>query len=90
MENGYVYDAPLSGALERELHDGDYHLIYSHAFAHVALYRIHTVDTADQLPDDARSLAASSAPSRTHKSQRTPWFEPASITAVKQQRGLGL
>lgn len=90
MENGYVYDVPPSGPLEYELRDGDYHLAYSHAFAHVALYRIHTVDTVDQLPDDARSLAALSAPSRTRESRRAPWFEPASITEVKRQRGLGL
>lgn len=90
MENGYVYDAPPSGPLEHELHDGDYHLAYSHAFAHVPLYRIHAVDTVDQLPDDVRSAPAPSAPSRTHGSQRASWFEPASITAVKWQRGLGL
>lgn len=90
MENGYVYDAPPSGPLEHELRDGEYHLAYSHAFAHVALYRIHTVDTVDQLPDDARRLTAPSAPSRGRESQRVSWFEPASITAVKRQRGLGL
>ncbi|QAV69205.1 hypothetical protein ESZ53_01355 [Salinibacterium sp. UTAS2018] len=90
MENGYVYDVPPSGPLERELHDDDYHLVYSHAFAHVALYRIHTVDTVDQLPDDVRSFSARSAPSRTHGAQRASWFEPASITAVKRQRGLGI
>lgn len=90
MENGYVYDMPPSGPLENELREGDYHLAYSHAFAHVALYRIHAVDPVDQLPNDARSLAAPSTPSRTRESQRASWFEPASITTVKQQRGLGL
>lgn len=90
MENGYVYDAPPSGPLEHELRDGDYHLAYSHAFTHVALYRIHAVDTVDQLPDDARSHATPSAPSRARESHRVSWFEPASITAVKRQRGLGL
>lgn len=90
MENGYVHGVPPSGPLEHGLRDGDYHLAYSHAFAHVALYRIHTVDTVDQLPDDARSLAAPSAPSRTRESPRAPWFEPASNTEVKRQRGLGL
>ena len=90
MENGYVYDAPPSGPHEHEMSDGDYHLAYSHAFAHVALFRIHAVDTVDRLPDDARSLAAPSAPSRARESQRVSWFEPASITAVKRQSGLGL
>jgi hypothetical protein len=90
MENGYVYDALPSGPLEHELRDGDYHLAYSHAFAHVALYRIHAVNAADQPPDEARSLAVPSAPSRTRESQRKSWFEPDSITAIKRQRGLGL
>lgn len=90
MENGYVYDVPPSGPLEHELRDGDYHLTYSHAFEHVTLYRIHSVDPVDQLPNNARSLAAPSAPSRTRESQRAFWFEPANIAAIKQQRGMGL
>jgi hypothetical protein len=90
MENGYVHDVPPSGPLEHELRDDDYHLAYSHAFAHVALYRIHAVDTVDQLPDEVRSLAAPSASSRSREPQQTSWFEPASITALKRQRGLGL
>ncbi|MGI8394240.1 hypothetical protein [Leucobacter sp. W1038] len=90
MENGYVYDAPPSGPLEREVRDGDYHLAYSHSFDHVALYRLHGVEPADQLPDGNRTLGAPSASSRTREQQRTSWFEPASITAIKQQRGLVL
>ena len=90
MGNGYVYDAPPSGPLEHGLRDGDYHLAYSHSFTHVALYRLHGIDTLDQLPDDARSLAAPSASNRARESQRVSWFESASTTAVKRQRGLGL
>lgn len=90
MENGYVYDAPPSGPLEREVRDGDYHLAYSHSFEHVALYRLHGVAPADQLPDDNRTLGAPSASGRTREQQRTSWFEPASITTIKRQRGLGL
>ncbi|MGP6172194.1 hypothetical protein ACTU6V_13425 [Microbacterium sp. A204] len=90
MENGYVYDAPPSGPLEREVRDGDYHLAYSYSFEHVALYRLHGVAQADQLPDDNRTLGAPSASGRTRGQQRTSWFEPASITAIKLQRGLGL
>ncbi len=90
MENGYVYGVPPSGPLEQGLRDGDYHLAYSHSFTHVALYRLHGIDTLDQLPDDARSLIAPSVPSRAREPQRSSWFEPASITAIKQQRGLGL
>ncbi|KUF07800.1 hypothetical protein [Leucobacter sp. G161] len=90
MENGYVYNVPPSGPLEREVRDGDYHLAYSHSFEHVALYRLHGVASADQLPDDNRTPCIPSASNRTREQQRTSWFEPASITAIKQQRGLGL
>lgn len=90
MENGYVYDSPPSGPLEREVRDGSYHLAYSHSFEHVALYRLHDVAAADQLPDDTRSLGAPSTSNRIREQLRTSWFEPASITAIKQERGLGL
>ena len=87
MENGYVYDEPPSGPLEHKLRDGDYHLTYSHSFDHVALYRLHTIDAEDGLPSESRGLGARRAAPRQ---QRASWFEPANITALKQQRGLGL
>lgn len=87
MENGYVYGVPPSGPLEREARDGDYHLAYSHSFDHVALYRLHHVESIDLLPEDSHGLDARAA---TPRQQRSSWFEPASITALKQQRGLGL
>lgn len=87
MENGYVYDLPPSGPLEREARDGDYHLAYSHSLDHVALYRLHHVESIDVLPEDPRGLDARAL---TQRQQRSSWFEPASITALKQQRGLGL
>lgn len=87
MENGYVYDVPPSGPLENETRDGTYHLAYSHSFGHVALYRLHNVESIDVLSDDSASLGARSV---TRREQRASWFEPANITALKQQRGLGL
>ena len=87
MENGYVYDQPPSGPLEHELREGDYHLAYSHSFDHVALYRHHTVKPEDGLPNESRSLGSIPGARRP---QRASWFEPANITALKQQRGLGI
>lgn len=87
MENGYVYDEPPSGPLEHELRAGDYHLAYSHSFDHVALYRHHTVTPEDGLPDESRGLG--SVPG-ARGPQRASWFEPANITALKQERGLGI
>ncbi|MFC7942859.1 hypothetical protein ACFUPZ_06330 [Microbacterium oxydans] len=87
MENGYVYDVPPSGPLENETREGDYHLAYSHSFEHVALYRRHNVESMDALPDDSPSFGGRSS---TLGRQRVSWFEPANITVLKQQRGLGL
>lgn len=87
MENGYVYDVPPSSPLEHETRDGDYHLAYSHSFGHVALYRLHYVESIDVVPNDSRGLRPHAA---TPHQQRASWFEPANITNLKQQRGLGL
>ena len=87
MENGYVYDEPPSRPLEHELREGDYHLAYSHSFNHVALYRLHTIDAEDGLPNESRGLDAHP---EVPRQQRASWFEPANITALKHQRGLGL
>lgn len=87
MENGYVYDEPPSGPLEHELREDDYHLAYSHSFDHVALYRRHTISPEDGLPNESRGLDNGQM---ARRQQRSTWFEPASITALKQQRGLGL
>lgn len=84
MENGYVYDLPPSNPLEREVRDGDYHLAYSHSFRHVGLYRLHTIELIDQLPEEPPRAAIPPLSGRA-----SSWFEPASSTTVKQPRGLG-
>lgn len=90
MENGYVYDVPPSGPLERKVRDDDHHLAYSHSFEQVALYRRLEIAPADQLSDDNERHGAPSTSSQTREQPRRSWFEPVSITAIRQQRGLGL
>lgn len=52
LENGHVYDDPPSGMLDREADRGDYRMVYNPQAGHVALYRQHTIDPADQLPPE--------------------------------------
>ena len=90
MENGHVYEQPPASPLEREFRDGDYHLSYSHSFGYVALYRLHTIDPDDALPDELASRGAPAPPQDRPVQSERSWFEHSGITAVKQQRGLGL
>lgn len=60
MENGYVYDAPPTGALDRVATEGDYALTYNPAMGHVSLLRQHTVPP-DPAPDDADVVPAREA-----------------------------
>lgn len=54
MENGHVYDQPPSGTVDRETDAGQYRMIHNPALGHVGLYRLHTIDPADQLPDEPK------------------------------------
>ena len=75
MENGYVYDAPPTGALDRVVTEGDYALTYNPAMGHVSLLRQHTVppdaelDDADVVP--AREAIAGVGPLDTSTSHST-------------------
>lgn len=80
MENGYVYDVPPSGPLEREIREGRYDMTYSHSFGHVGLYRRTEIEPNDAL-DDGQEL---------QKNAPMSWFEHPSVAAIKRARGLGL
>lgn len=43
LENGYVYDEPPAGTLDRSAAEGDYTLTYNPAMGHVSLLRAHPV-----------------------------------------------
>ncbi|MDN5759786.1 MAG: hypothetical protein L0H59_14885 [Tomitella sp.] len=60
LENGYVYDAPPTGALDRVVTEGDYALTYNPAMGHVSLLRQHTVPPELAL-DDADVVSARAA-----------------------------
>lgn len=60
LENGYVYDAPPTGALDRVVTEGGYALTYNPALGHVSLLRQHTVPPDAEL-DDADVVPAREA-----------------------------
>lgn len=51
LENGYVYDDPPTGALDRIVTAADYTLTYDHAHGHVALLRAYDVPLDPALED---------------------------------------
>ncbi len=76
MENGYVYDAPPTGALDRVATEGAYALTYNPAMGHVSLLRQHTVppdlalDDAEVVP--VREAIAGVGPLDTSTPAATP------------------
>lgn len=81
LENGYVYDAPPTGALDRVVTEGDYALTYNPAMGHVSLLRQHTVPPELALDDtdvvSVREAIAGVGPldTNTVRSTRTPVSE---------------
>lgn len=60
LENGYVYDEPPTGALDRVVTAADYTLTYDHAHGHVALLRAYDVPL-DPALEDAEVVSAREA-----------------------------
>ncbi len=96
LENGYVYDQPPAGALDRMAAKGEYILAYSPFLSHVSLLRAH--DTA---PDPALLPAAPVAArpagrgagwasAQTASGKGTDWFAHRAGAAASQGRGRAL
>ncbi|CEI28269.1 Putative uncharacterized protein [Propionibacterium freudenreichii] len=93
LANGYVYDAPPTGALDREAHRDVYTLTYNHSLGHVGLLREY--DTA---PDPALlSIGENEAGPSRQRSQpeickpvARDWFAHHPGTAPEQSRRLSL
>lgn len=97
LENGYVYDQPPSGALDRTATKDDYTLTYSRFLGHVSLLRTH--DTAPDptlrhvvTPDPAPARrTVEREPARAgRRAEGTDWFARRPGASVSQERGLGL
>ena len=104
LENGYVYDEPPTGALDKVATRDVYTLTYNPFAGHVSLLREHHTPPADVLEDSGvvparEAIAGIGAPEPEARqaasvpSRRAPdpsWFEHPGVAAVKQSRGLSL
>src|SRR5699024_7756007 len=85
LENGYVYDEPPTGPLDRVVTEGDYTLTYNPAMGHVSLLRAHTVppdpalDDSDVVP--TREAIAGSGALDPSAPATTPGAAPAPAMA---------
>lgn len=103
LENGYVYDEPPTGALDRLVTSEDgYTLTYNQFAGHVGLLREYTpaTDALDEPVLASEAIGGIGAPAPeakqravSERSRRAPdpsWFEHPGVAAVKQSRGLSL
>lgn len=96
LENGYVYDEPPTGALDRVVVDGEYALTYNHTFGHVSLLRAHTAPPDPALEDaavvPAREAVTGIDPTRTQRNSPAEqnWFAPPVLLSGSAERGLSL
>ncbi|MBO1903262.1 hypothetical protein J4H92_15060 [Leucobacter weissii] len=97
LANGYVYDAPPRGALDRVAAHGEHVLTYSPLLGHVNLLREYTVAPDPALAEPAQRTAAQN-PVRAHATgtgptsrrvDATDWFARNPSTTA-QPRGLAL
>ena len=100
LENGYVYDTPPTGTLDRTATHGAYTLTYSPFLSHVSLLRAHRTAPDPELgavatpaPASASVSAAGTserAQARARRSEGKEWFARRSGASVSQGRGLAL
>ncbi|MBM7828002.1 MULTISPECIES: hypothetical protein [Micrococcales] len=100
LENGYVYDTPPVGTLDRTATHGTYTLTYSPFLSHVSLLRAHHAAPDPELgavaapaPASASVSAAGTserAQARTRRSEGKDWFARRPGASASQGRGLAL
>lgn len=85
LENGYVYDEPPTGPLDRVVTDGDYTLTYNAAMGHVSLLRAHTTPL-DPALDETEVVSAREAISGVGALDASTPRSTASLTPGRSQR----
>lgn len=89
LENGYVYDEPPTGQLDRTVSDGDYTLTYNPFMGHVSLLRAHPA--ADPGLDETEVVTAREAISGVGPlDASTPRSSVAPASARTQQGPVGV
>lgn len=93
LENGYVYDQPPTGALDRTATKDDYTLTYSPFLGHVSLLRTHDTTPDPTITPDAAPArrTVEREPARAgRRAEGTDWFARRPGASTSQGRGLGL
>ncbi len=90
LVNGYVYDEPPTGPLDRVVEQGGYLLTYNHDHGHVSLLRTHP--EAREL-DTPQATAKTAAPSRARRTvpsieEEDDWFAPSQSSSPSRGRAL--
>ncbi|QBE48480.1 hypothetical protein [Leucobacter triazinivorans] len=90
LVNGYIYDEPPTGPLDRVIEQGGYVLTYNHDHGHVSLHRTHPeVRELDTPPAKAKTAAPPRA-RRTVPSveEDEDWFVPSQASSPSRGRAL--
>lgn len=97
LENGYVYDQPPTGALDRTVTKDDYTLTYSPFLGNVSLLRTHDTTPDPTLrhavtpdPAPARRTVDREPAAAGRRAEATDWFARRPGASASQRRGLGL
>ena len=90
LVNGYVYDEPPTGPLDRVVEQGGYLLTYNHDHGRVSLLRTHP--EAREL-DTPQAKAKTAAPSRARRTvpsieEEDDWFAPSQSSSPSRGRAL--
>lgn len=88
LENGYVYDVPPEGSLDRVVVSGDYALTYNPSFRHVSLLRAHREQEDPELDDDAPARRRERIRRVPGSAREQDWFTSRSSGSVREGRSL--
>lgn len=90
LENGYVYDTPPVGNLDRSTVEGDYALTYNPFLSHVSLLRVHDAPADPALTEPApersaveRATVAAGGPAPAAASAAAPASSGRAVAAKK-------
>lgn len=88
LENGYVYDVPPEGALDRVVVSGDYALTYNLSFRRVSLLRAHREREDPGLDDDAPARRRERIRRVPGSAREQDWFASRPAGSVREGRSL--
>ncbi len=89
LVNGYVYDDPPTGPLDRVIEQGGYVLTYNHDHGHVSLLRTHPeARELDTPPAKAKTVPPSRARRTVPSVEEEDYFAPSQASSPSRGRAL--